>query len=526
MERTEKNEPKNESKQAEAKEAKLKPQEAIDHKHSNPSPTDAHIDGWLKDTALRVGKPSAASIQKATIEQLGNQHNLQTKGIKTLDAMTSAIHAKMTRSNPKTSIADTKAIVDKVHKTRTERANADYKAIQDGDKTTIDRVGRSEALKLPGLASDHRSTIKAHLARTFSKSGGDSKSLGLKPGADFTVAELKNAYRSASLKAHPDRGGSVEKFQALKESYDRMMPKAKSPALDKVAEQTGMTREEVAKAVKRRTAKAPKAAESKAKESGLDFLHSPETAVTAGETVHGTGINEGVRHSLILKQPKEHGGDILNWKASTKIGLPATAVSRINNLPGHSKEWSSYSGKQKAEQLEDSLNHLSVLQGKFDPKLIKDPQLHEKYKAASEHIASSMFDRMSEKEKHDWADSMHDRSQRFGSVTKSPIVQRIQTEMNGRADKIEEKHYADRKAAKKAGAGKKPPEDDLFATKAVKRSKAKAEPIAKKATSEDKPWDRKLTREEIAKKRKENEKLRKTRTDNFFDENSHHSPAF
>jgi len=255
MERTEKNEPKNESKQAEAKEAKLKPQEAIDHKHSSPSPTDAHVDGWLKDTALRVGKPSAASIQKATIEQLGNQHNLQTKGIKTLDAMTSAIHAKMTRSNPKTSISDSKAIVDKAHKTRTERANADYKAIQDGDKTTIDRVGRSEALKLPGLASDHRSTIKAHLARTFSKSGGDSKSLGLKPGADFTVAELKNAYRSASLKAHPDRGGSVEKFQALKESYDRMLPKAKSPALDKVAAETGMTREEVAKAVKRRKAK-------------------------------------------------------------------------------------------------------------------------------------------------------------------------------------------------------------------------------------------------------------------------------
>lgn len=255
MERTEKNEAKNESKQAEAKESKLKPQEAIDHKHSNPSPTDAHVDGWLKDTALRVGKPSAANIQKATIEQLGNQHNLQTKGIKTLDAMTSAIHAKMTGSNPKASISDAKAIVGKAHKTRTERANADYKAIQDGDEAAIYRVGRSEALKLPGLASDHRSTIKAHLARTFSKSGGDSKALGLKPGADFTVAELKNAYRSASMKAHPDRGGSVEKFHALKESYDRMLPKAKSPAIDKVAEQTGMTREEVAKAVKRRTAK-------------------------------------------------------------------------------------------------------------------------------------------------------------------------------------------------------------------------------------------------------------------------------
>jgi len=308
MERTEKNEPKNESKQAEAKEAKLKPQEAIDHKHSSPAPTDAHVDGWLKDTALRVGKPSAANIQKATIEQLGNQHNLQTKGIKTLDAMTSAIHAKMTGSNPKASISDSKAIVDKAHKTRTERANADYKAIQDGDEAAIYRVGRSEALKLPGLASDHRSTIKAHLARTFSKSGGDSKALGLKPGEDFTVAELKNAYRSSSLKAHPDRGGSVEKFHALKESYDRMLPKAKSPALDKVAAETGMTREEVAKAVKRR--------------------------------------------------------------------------------------------------------------------------------------------------------------------------------------------------------------------------KAKAEPSAKKAPSEDKPWNRKLTREEIAKKRKENEKLRKTRTDSFFDENSHHSPAF
>jgi len=349
-----------------------------------------------------------------------------------------------------------------------------HEAVKKGESKAISRaVGRTMMHpdgKEPRTLRAHREmtgmnedeAVRQHLTHSFAKNGGDSKALGLKPGADFTVAELKNAYRSSSLKAHPDRGGSSEKFHALKASYDRMLPKAKSPALDKVAEQTGMTREEVAKAVKRRTAKAPKATESKAKESGLDFLHSPETAVTAGETVHGTGINEGVRHSLILKQPKEHGGDILNWKASTKIGLPATAVSRINNLPGHSKEWSSYSGKQKAEQLEDSLNHLSVLQGKFDPKLIKDPQLHEKYKAASEHIASSMFDRMSEKEKHDWADSMHDRSQRFGSVTKSPIVQRIQTEMNGRADKIEEKHHADRRAAKKASAGKKPPKDDLF----------------------------------------------------------------
>ena len=309
MERTEKNEPKNESKQAEAKEAKLKPQEAIDHKHSNPSPTDAHIDGWLKDTALRVGKPSAANIQKATIEQLGNQHNLQTKGIKTLDAMTSAIHAKLKKSKRGATLADAKEVVDRSHKIRTERANVDYKAIQDGDKVTIERIGKAEAYKLPGnYGVAHRPAIEAHLVRTFSKNGGDSKALGLKPGADFTVAELKNAYRSSSLKAHPDRGGSVEKFQALKESYDRMLPKAKSPALDKVAADTGMTREEVAKAVKRR--------------------------------------------------------------------------------------------------------------------------------------------------------------------------------------------------------------------------KAKAEPSAKKAPSEDKPWNRKLTREEIAKKRKENEKLRKTRTDSFFDENSHHSPAF
>lgn len=258
MERSQQPGDRSKNKQSEGgtpKDKKLSAQGAIDQKYAHSTPTDEHIDGWLKDTALRVGKPTASSIQKATIEQLGDKHNLHTKGIKTLDAMTNAIHAKLKKTKPQTTLSEAKAIVDKAHKIRTERANADYKDVQAGDKVTIDRVGRQEAYKLPGnYGAAHRPAIEAHLSRTFSQQGGDSKVLGLKPGADFTVKELKDAYRSAAQKAHPDRGGSADKFQALKESYERLLPKSKSPAIDKVAEQTGMTREEVVRAVKRRKA--------------------------------------------------------------------------------------------------------------------------------------------------------------------------------------------------------------------------------------------------------------------------------
>ena len=60
-----------------------------------------------------------------------------------------------------------------------------------------------------------------------------------------------------------------------------------------------------------------------------------------------------------------------------------------------------------------------------------------------------------------------------------------------------------------------------------KKDEAKeAKSKRKKARSEAKPWNKKLTGKEAAKKRKEDEELSKKRMAGFFDDNSHHIAGF
>ena len=39
---------------------------------------------------------------------------------------------------------------------------------------------------------------------------------------DFTAAQLRRAYRTASLRAHPDRGGSSAAFAAVAAAYETL----------------------------------------------------------------------------------------------------------------------------------------------------------------------------------------------------------------------------------------------------------------------------------------------------------------
>jgi hypothetical protein len=48
----------------------------------------------------------------------------------------------------------------------------------------------------------------------------DYEILGISPGA--SLAQIKKAYKTESLKAHPDRGGSNEEFQELSNAYERL----------------------------------------------------------------------------------------------------------------------------------------------------------------------------------------------------------------------------------------------------------------------------------------------------------------
>lgn len=46
--------------------------------------------------------------------------------------------------------------------------------------------------------------------------------LGLAPGAEADAGVLQAAYKQASVRAHPDHGGSTEAFQRVKEAAEAL----------------------------------------------------------------------------------------------------------------------------------------------------------------------------------------------------------------------------------------------------------------------------------------------------------------
>lgn len=56
----------------------------------------------------------------------------------------------------------------------------------------------------------------------------------LEVGRDATEAEIKKAYRSLSLKYHPDRpGGDAEKFKQISEAYETLSDGQKRDMYDR-----------------------------------------------------------------------------------------------------------------------------------------------------------------------------------------------------------------------------------------------------------------------------------------------------
>ena len=54
--------------------------------------------------------------------------------------------------------------------------------------------------------------------------------LGLDGTASLSVAAIKEAWRTAALAAHPDKGGSVESFLAAQEAYELLMRRRSATA--------------------------------------------------------------------------------------------------------------------------------------------------------------------------------------------------------------------------------------------------------------------------------------------------------
>lgn len=54
------------------------------------------------------------------------------------------------------------------------------------------------------------------------------ETLGYEEGQDISFDELRKRYKQLAQEAHPDKGGTVEKFQKLKRAYDAIKGKVQA----------------------------------------------------------------------------------------------------------------------------------------------------------------------------------------------------------------------------------------------------------------------------------------------------------
>jgi len=78
-----------------------------------------------------------------------------------------------------------------------------------GAKTGSQRQGAGQRKKRPQQPPAQNTTRDRHL-----------QTLGLKPGREYTAAEIKKAYRKAVMKTHPDAGGSQAEFVATINAWE------------------------------------------------------------------------------------------------------------------------------------------------------------------------------------------------------------------------------------------------------------------------------------------------------------------
>lgn len=146
--------------------------------------------------------------------------------------------------------AEIAAAFDKKSDEIFSKREALHERVKKGNKTAIEDVSRKVVFGLdtfdplevgtPKQYRDNaqqfnREAIRSHLQEVHRKGGGDAKALGLGKGKP-ELKDLRAAYRKAAMAAHPDRGGTREKFEQVRNAYERMMqqhyPGERSDGLD------------------------------------------------------------------------------------------------------------------------------------------------------------------------------------------------------------------------------------------------------------------------------------------------------
>lgn len=102
--------------------------------------------------------------------------------------------------------------------------------LQELDRRELASSGKRVEVEMEYFRSISNSSARNAVRKSLA--GSPENVLGLKEGQEITASSLKNAYRKAAAKAHPDAGGSAEEFQQVTQAYERLKKRHKLDSLE------------------------------------------------------------------------------------------------------------------------------------------------------------------------------------------------------------------------------------------------------------------------------------------------------
>jgi hypothetical protein len=195
---------------------------------------DSSQEKALNDAQKKAANPKASEAGRAKAAKLAEKLAAEKERDRK-SAEAAAAQSNQTRGGDrKTRVAALlKEYDDHFGKLKAERQGL-HTRVKKGDKRAIAEAAHNVIKEMDHYApvrgnrkQGDRDAVKEHLQQFHNKNGGDAKILGMSKGRDFTMQELKSAYRQASRSAHPDKGGSEQQFQAVSDAYQRLKSKAK-----------------------------------------------------------------------------------------------------------------------------------------------------------------------------------------------------------------------------------------------------------------------------------------------------------
>ena len=210
---------------------------------------DGSQENKLKGAERRIKSGKTEASRAKAQKEYDKLKTQKEEDQKSSQAAADRQNAKRSKT-PEQRKAEIAAAVDKKSGEIYAEREALHERVKKGNKKAIEEASREVVFGLDtfdplsvGGSKDYmdrakklyKGAIRAHLQEVHRKGGGDAKALGLGKGKP-ELKDLRSAYRKAAMAAHPDRGGTREKFEQVRSAYERMMqqhyPGERSDGLD------------------------------------------------------------------------------------------------------------------------------------------------------------------------------------------------------------------------------------------------------------------------------------------------------